>query len=597
MLRSLLDGRFQAAAVESYRMAPMRAAIAVALAALAGFGVGWTSALAWLAAVAATEVAAFFVTRPMASAPASYPRLAAYFWCSNFGVPAWSLYGLILWTGHSEACALAAAAQWCGQLLYAQNFCTKSPVQAVQAGIPSIAMPLLVPVLLPRFHGMDQVLVMCMLALAVGHAVIAAMDVMKTGRQLDAATRALVAGKQAAEAAEARMAEAKAEAEAANAAKSAFLATMSHEIRTPLNGVLGMTQAMAMHRLSKAQRARLAVVSASGEALLTILNDVLDLAKIEAGKLTLEDIEFDLGEVVVGAASAFSALAAQKGLTLAVDVGAAEGTYRGDPTRLRQIVLNLISNALKFTHEGRIDVTATARGGRLSIAVADSGEGIAPELLHSLFAKFTQADASTARRFGGTGLGLAICHQLAELMGGVIEVDSRLGEGSTFTVTIAAARVGEARGVPTASDEPSTNEAERLEGLRVLAAEDNQTNQLVLKTLLEHIDVHPVFVENGAEAVEAWAQGSWDLVLMDVSMPVMDGPTAVRAIRAREAAEHRPRTPIIALTANAMAHQIAEYMAGGMDGHIAKPIEAAKLFEAITAALQSSSAGARADAA
>ncbi len=417
MLRALLDARFQACGVESYRMVPMRGFIALALAALAGFGVAWPAALLWLAAVLSTEAFSFVITRRLTRGPAPERLLLAYFWCSNFGIAAWSICGLILWTGPTEACAFAAVAQWCGQLLYAQAFLTKSPVAAVQAGAPSIAMPLLVPLLLPRFHGMDQVLVMAMLVLATGFAINAAIDNLKTGRRLDAATRDLIAGKHAAEAAEAEMAAAKAEAEAANAAKSTFLATMSHEIRTPLNGVLGMTQAMAMDRLSRAQRQRLDVVRQSGETLLSILNDVLDLAKIEAGKLTLETIDFDLGELVRGAAKAFGALAGQKGLSVRLDIDRAEGTYRGDPTRLRQILLNLISNALKFTHEGEIVVSAAAESGRLRLTISDTGEGIESDKLQSLFDQFTQADASTARRFGGTGLGLSICGQLAELMG------------------------------------------------------------------------------------------------------------------------------------------------------------------------------------
>jgi signal transduction histidine kinase/CheY-like chemotaxis protein len=595
MLRALLDARFQACGVESYRMVPMRGFIALALAALAGFGVAWPAALLWLAAVLSTEAFSFVITRRLTRGPAPERLLLAYFWCSNFGIAAWSIYGLILWTGPTEACAFAAVAQWCGQLLYAQAFLTKSPVAAVQAGAPSIAMPLLVPLLLPRFHGMDQVLVMAMLVLATGFAINAAIDNLKTGRQLDAATRDLIAGKHAAEAAEAEMAAAKAEAEAANAAKSTFLATMSHEIRTPLNGVLGMTQAMAMGRLSRVQRERLAVVRESGETLLSILNDVLDLAKIEAGKLTLETIDFDLGELVRGAAKAFGALAGQKGLSVRLDIDRAEGTYRGDPTRLRQILLNLISNALKFTHEGEIVVSAAAESGRLRLTISDTGEGIESDKLQSLFDQFTQADASTARRFGGTGLGLSICGQLAELMGGSIAVESRLGEGSTFTVTLQVPRVGGARPEAAVAEPPEA--LEPMAGLRVLAAEDNPTNQLVLKTLLQHIGVEPVFVENGAEALEAWDRGRWDLVLMDVTMPVMDGPTAAREIRAREAAQGRARTPIIALTANAMAHQIAEYVADGMDAHIAKPIEAAKLFQAVAAVLDPTAAASERDAA
>jgi signal transduction histidine kinase/ActR/RegA family two-component response regulator len=370
-------------------------------------------------------------------------------------------------------------------------------------------------------------------------------------------------------------------AEAANAAKSTFLATMSHEIRTPLNGVLGMAQAMAGDELSDRQRDRLSVIHRSGEALLAILNDVLDLSKIEAGKLELEHMEFELAEVARGAYSAFTALANKKGLSFALDIERARGRYMGDPTRLRQILYNLISNALKFTEQGEIRVTAIRDGEMLQITVADTGVGIAPESLSKLFAKFDQLDSSTTRRFGGTGLGLAICRELASLMDGEITVESDLGLGSKFILRAPLPRVGDER--PAATMAQARAEQPDI-ALRVLAAEDNAVNQLVLKTLLHQMGVDPTVVDNGKLAVEAWEAGEWDVILMDVQMPVMDGVTATAAIRNREADLDRPRTPIIALTANAMSHQVEQYIAAGMDGHVAKPIQAAELFEALTRA-------------
>jgi len=381
------------------------------------------------------------------------------------------------------------------------------------------------------------------------------------------------------------LAQARDEADAANQAKSAFLATMSHEIRTPLNGVLGMAQAMAGDGLSDVQRERLGVIRQSGEDLLAILNDLLDLAKIEAGKLELEEVEFDLGEVVRGAHSTFTALANKKGLSFALDIDeSAQGRYRGDPTRLRQVLYNLASNALKFTEQGEIRVTAVRDGDVLCLEVADTGIGIPEDRLALLFERFIQADASTTRRFGGTGLGLAICGQLVELMGGVVKAESTVGKGSSFKVRLPLPRVGEAQSGP--ADEPAAVSLDdgHLE-LRVLAAEDNSVNRLVLKTLLHQIGIEPVVVENGAEAVAAWGRERWDVILMDVQMPVMDGITATRAIRERETAEGLPRTPIIALTANAMAHQAAEYRAAGMDGHVAKPIQVRNLVEALQAVI------------
>ncbi|MFI4975384.1 MAG: ATP-binding protein [Caulobacterales bacterium] len=382
--------------------------------------------------------------------------------------------------------------------------------------------------------------------------------------------------------AEVALVQAREAAETANRAKSTFLATMSHEIRTPLNGVLGMAQALAADNLSADQRERVAVIRESGEALLAILNDVLDLSKIEAGKLELDEAEFDLEEIARGSHSVFAALANKKGLTFSLSVeDDACGVYLGDPSRLRQILYNLISNALKFTETGEIGVAISRAGDQLQVDVSDTGVGIDPDQLAHLFGRFQQGDASTTRRFGGTGLGLAICRELAELMGGRIAVESAVSRGSRFTVSLPFPRLrGSAEAAPMA--EPS---APAALALKVLAAEDNTVNQLVLKALLSQIGVEPLMVENGLQALQAWEADDWDLVLMDVQMPRMDGLAATRAIREREAASGRRRTPIIALTANAMAHQIEEYLAAGMDGHVAKPIEVGQLFAVLEKAL------------
>jgi signal transduction histidine kinase/ActR/RegA family two-component response regulator len=372
------------------------------------------------------------------------------------------------------------------------------------------------------------------------------------------------------------------EAEAANQAKSTFLATISHEIRTPLNGVLGMAQVIAMDDLSDAQRERVSIVRQSGEALLAILNDVLDFSKIEAGKLTLETIEFDLLDLISTSAKSYESLSLEKGLTLNFEFSGIEGIYLGDPTRIRQIIYNLISNAMKFTQQGSISITANYHDDVLNLSVIDTGMGIPSEKLKTLFAKFTQVDASTTRKFGGTGLGLSICRELTDLMGGSLTVESVEGEGSTFRLRLPLPRVSESASSTAVSAAPTELSSE----VRILAAEDNPTNQMVLKTLLQFVGVEVSIVENGKEAVEAWASQDWDVILMDVQMPVMDGPTATREIRRRERLEHRPRTPIIALTANTMSHQTAEYIECGMDDHVAKPIDAEALFEAIFSVLE-----------
>jgi signal transduction histidine kinase/CheY-like chemotaxis protein len=372
---------------------------------------------------------------------------------------------------------------------------------------------------------------------------------------------------------------ARARADEAARAKGRFLATMSHEIRTPLNGVLGMAQAMAHDPLPAEQQRRLDIIRQCGETLLALLNDVLDLSKIEAGKLVLEQVDFDLDEVVHAACDPFQALAEQKGVAFSLAIEDGLGRRRGDSVRLRQVMANLVSNAVKFTERGRIDVTVNGDGDEVSFTVSDTGIGITPEARRRLFDKFSQADESTTRRYGGTGLGLAICRELVEMMGGAIAVDStpRVGSRFAFSLRMPAADSGAA-----SEPAPANLPAKRL---NVLAAEDNRVNQIVLRTLLDQIGLDVTMVDNGAEAVATWRHGGWDLILMDMQMPVLDGCSAAEMIREIEQAEGRPRTPIIALTANAMSHQAAEYLASGMDGVVAKPIEAAKLIEALETVL------------
>jgi signal transduction histidine kinase/ActR/RegA family two-component response regulator len=393
-------------------------------------------------------------------------------------------------------------------------------------------------------------------------------------------------------------------AEQANAAKSEFLTVMSHEIRTPLNGVLGMAQAMAADELPERQAERLAVVRQSGEVLLTLLNDLLDISKIEAAKLELEKGLVNLPELAAHAQAAFSPLAAAKGVSMKVWVAdAAKPPRQGDPMRVRQILFNLIGNAVKFTESGRITARITASGDEIVLEVADTGPGMSPEVLSTLFERFTQADASNARRYGGSGLGLSIARGLARMMVGDITVHSAVGHGSTFTARLrlpeSAAQAAAPEPTPAPVAVPPGPAAAVLgpepvadgeDGLRILAAEDNATNRLVLKTLLEQIGLGASFVENGAEAVEAWRTGRWDLILMDIQMPEMDGVTATREIRRMEAESGRPRTPIVALTANAMAHQVSEYRVAGMDALSPKPIQLPQLVATIQEVLAAAEA-------
>ena len=377
--------------------------------------------------------------------------------------------------------------------------------------------------------------------------------------------------------------EARDAANAANVAKSQFLANMSHEIRTPLNGVLAMAEVMDRGEMSPVQRERLAVVRQSGEQLLAVLNDVLDLSKIEAGKLELVSQDFDLERLAQGVRDGFTALAQEKGLGFTVEVSPdAAGAWRGDGDRLRQIFANLVSNAIKFTAEGKVAARfEAADAGGLRLSVTDTGIGIPQDKILTLFEKFIQADASTTRRYGGTGLGLAICRELAQLMGGQISVISEEGEGSTFIVELPFPRGSEIAQGEVAARTPELEQR----SVRVLAAEDNLVNQKVLKAIVEPMDVELSIVGDGRAAVETWRGGDFDLILMDIQMPVMDGISAAKAIRAEELSSGRRRTPILALTANALVHQVEEYLAVGMDGHVSKPIEIAKLYDAMSGVL------------
>jgi len=381
--------------------------------------------------------------------------------------------------------------------------------------------------------------------------------------------------------------EARDAANAANVLKTQFLANMSHEIRTPLNGVLAMAEVMAMGELEQVQRDRLQIIRQSGGLLLAVLNDVLDLSKIEAGKMTLIAEPFELKAVITPVVESFAVMARGKNLTFEVDyTDEAAGWWEGDGDRIRQVVGNLLSNAVKFTPQGAVRAKVdVAKSGALRIAVTDSGIGIAAEKLPTLFEKFTQADNSATRRFGGTGLGLAICRELVQMMGGSINVESREGHGSTFIVELPLGRCAGADAAPAAHPRDEQN------NLRLLAAEDNATNQQVLAAVMESLGIDIDIVSDGAQAVEAWASCPYDLILMDIQMPVMDGICAAAEIRKREAETGRHKTPIVALTANAMSHQVEEYLSAGMDGHVAKPIEIAKLYEAISAALNAAATG------
>ena len=401
----------------------------------------------------------------------------------------------------------------------------------------------------------------------------------------------------------AQLTEAKDRAEEASRAKSDFLANMSHEIRTPMNGVLGMVEVALDAALPEAQRAQLQTIRGSAESLLVIIDDILDFSKIEAGALTVDPVPLALAPLARTTIESFELRARQKGLRLRCELAPdVPPVVRLDPNRVRQVLVNLIGNAIKFTAEGSVTLAIGQEGAlpggcaALTFAIRDTGIGIAPERLDAVFQPFTQADSSMTRRFGGTGLGLTISSRLVALMGGTLTVSSTERVGSEFLVRLPAplaspAELGPDAGDPTrllsAGDvavpaEPAAEPGPAPDDqLRVLVAEDNPVNQRIAEHMLRKRRLAVTLADDGRQAVDAFQAGRFDLVLMDVQMPEMDGFEAVAAIRALEHAQGRPHTPIVAVTAHAMVGDRERCLEAGMDAYLSKPLRRQLLFELV----------------
>jgi signal transduction histidine kinase/ActR/RegA family two-component response regulator len=563
--RRLLDEQLDLVAAESRRTLVARLVLAVLTASLIGLNRDATMAAIWLAAMVAGEVWTWPASAaPAAGRPNSTLQRISYVGAMLQGSAVWSSAAVIYWNAGSEPLRLAAMAVLAGQMIHAQCFAFRSRLAlAVLGGIPA-ALLLGFTILGGGFHGVPLVTVSVTASLAVVYVFTSAMVNLKSAQALEVAQR---------------------EAVDANHAKSAFLAMMSHELRTPMSGVLGMAHALKGTRLDIRQAGQVDALIRSGGELMTILNDLLDVAKIEAGRLELETTAFDVIELGDRVHEMWRDLAASKGVRLVYDV--ASGAPRwlsGDPNRLRQVMLNLVSNALKFTEAGEVrlalrplpDISGAPDTARIEIAVSDTGLGISADQKARLFEAFAQAEAATARKFGGTGLGLSICKQLTDLMGGEITVDSQPGRGSIFRVVL------ELPLAQAPEENPEQPGDGGVAGLNILVAEDNVLNQAVARAILEAMGCRLEVANDGVEALEMLRRGGFDVVLMDINMPRMGGIEALSRIRAGEAGE--TSLPVIALTADAMPGEDDKLLALGFDDVQPKPIQPMALITAISQA-------------
>ncbi|WP_374574176.1 ATP-binding protein [Phenylobacterium sp.] len=554
----MLDQRLDNMARDARRTTLARLVTAALAAALMVVNFGWLVSLGWVVLLALAESWTFAASRrQVRGEDASRLGRLNYLIGVLFMTCVWSGAGVLYWRTGDPALRIAALCYFTGQLMHAQAFTARSRAALLLVGgVPAIVAVTLI--VTSGFSGAPLLTVTAGVLLVIGYFLAAAGINRRAAEELEAA---------------------KADAVMASQAKSAFLAMMSHELRTPMNGVLGMARALKDGPLEPRQAEQADMLIRSGDTLMAILNDILDLSKVEAGKLDLEEEAFDLPDLARRVCDLWLEPAAAKNLRLLCVVDPATPQWvMGDPTRIRQIMLNLVSNALKFTSEGCVRLTLRpARGEGVEICVDDTGIGMSAEQQARLFQPFTQGDASIARRFGGTGLGLAICRELVALMDGDIFVESAPGEGATFRVTLPLAAVD-----APAPAEPPAQPQGGVEALRLLVVEDNKINQAVARAVLEAAGAVVETADDGIYALEMLRDRDYDLVLMDVHMPRMDGVETLRRIREGEAGVARD-LPVVALTADAMAGEDKRLMRLGFDAVQAKPISPADLIAAIAA--------------
>ena len=553
------DEGFDGVARAARRMAPSRWITVAVYAVLVGWTLSPVIAIGWVAFFAFGEAWTMIATAPHARGTPTRRQRISYLGSALTINSVWVGLGVAYWLADFPGAEYFALLVWSALLFNGMSHAYRSPLASLVFGLPSGICILLAPLLFPRFHGAQQAFVALGVIVYVGYAIISAARGIAASRQLTAALADLEQQTRAAR--------------AASEAKSTFLAMMSHELRTPMNGVLGMAHALDRTALDARQAQYVKTLLRSGGGLMTILNDVLDLAKIEAGKFDIDSRPFNLHQAVGRTVDLWTHTAEDKGLALVCELPADIPRWvGGDEARLRQILQNLLSNAVKFTASGEVRLSIRRSASGVAFTVADTGPGLDQATQARLFHGFTQADSSISRRFGGTGLGLAISRELARLMGGDLTVESRLGEGARFTLDLPLVEVEAEQEF---ADGPSDLEA----ALRVLVVDDNPTNQEVARALLEAIGASVSTASSGAEGLARLEDADFDVVLMDIHMPEMNGIETLAAIRAAG----RETLPVVALTADAMTGERERLLALGFNGYLSKPIEPSALVRALAA--------------
>jgi len=566
------DERLDEVAMDTHRLVPSRLISAVVVAFLLGRALNPAMMMSWLAALVVAEGLARLVTRGFKPGVAGTPaRRMGFVLCALPINLIWGWLAAMLWLSPGDILKLAAVSVWVGQIVFTQNYRHQPwPLVVVSAVVP-LASLWIFPFFFFDAQGLAADTTRWGLLLLVGNTISTMISNRAAARRMDQLTHGLR--------------EERERALEATRAKSTFIAVTSHELRTPMNGLLGMAHALARSDLNATQREQIRLMIKSGDNLMQLLNDVLDLSRIEAGKVELVPEPFNLEEAVTDIVNAWRDVAVVKNLDLTIRFDAEVPAWiEGDALRVRQVLMNLISNALKFTVEGGVDLhiyspRAPANGlHEIFFAVRDTGPGVPPEAVGRVFESFTQADDTISRRHGGAGLGLTISRALARQMGGDLTL-APCDTGACFVFSIRAPGAE-----PQLAIEAARDNITAMASVRVLMAEDNAINQLVVQTMLEATGLSLTVVENGQAALDTMTGGSFDCVLMDINMPVMDGITALAAIRAGAAGD--PHLPVIALTASTMAGDRERFLKMGFNDHLGKPVKPEALITAIARAIR-----------